>query len=114
MKITNPLRRAGVCAAVLVPLSLWGAGAQDAGKTSEATRRSRDTSETLTKDMQGVWKLQRLVVPDREEPPEQPEVGYLLVSGSYFSLEIHGDWFIQRARIKDLREPTSSGPPVLI
>jgi hypothetical protein len=108
MKITNPLRRTSVCLAALVPLSLWAAGAQDASKTSEATRRSRNTSEAVSKDMQGVWRLQRLVIPDREQVPPQPEIGYLLVSGSYFSLEIHGDWFMQSARIIDLREPTKT------
>lgn len=107
MKITNRGRRAGVCLAALVPLSLWAAGAQDAPKISDATKRSRFTADHVAEDMQGMWRLEKVQDPERGVP-DVPEKGYMLVSGSYFAMEIHGDWMAERARIVDVREPTKT------
>jgi hypothetical protein len=107
MKITTGGRRAGACLAALLPLSLWAALQDEPRVESESTRRSRFSADAVREDMQGVWRLERLVASDREIP-QDPEVGYMLVSGSYFSLEIHGDWYMENARIVDLREPTKT------
>jgi hypothetical protein len=53
--------------------------------------RSRERSDDLVEELQGCWRLKSIEA--AELPPGRPqEVGYLLVSGRFLSIEVHGGW----------------------
>lgn len=52
---------------------------------------SKGAVEALVDSMQGAWRLAKYDAPAMEKKQRQ-EVGFLLVSGSYFSFEMHLGW----------------------
>lgn len=62
------------------------------------TPGSKAAMQALQTEMQGAWRLKRVESPALD-PNRRQEVGFLLVSGSHFSFEMHMSWTSPDARI---------------
>jgi hypothetical protein len=68
---------------------------------------SKAAMKTLMSEMQGVWKLKEFESPTLERV-NRLQTGYLLLSGSYFSFEMHMSWPSPDTRIVTLTSTTGT------